>query len=56
MVMADDRPSNEVESHEPTVEQLRDFCRELNQRGARYIVIVFLRQWFAERGEEPPQI
>jgi hypothetical protein len=39
-------------------------CRELNQRGARYVVIggfaviaaglVFLRYWFAERGQEPP--
>jgi hypothetical protein len=40
MVMADDRPSqNELESREPTVEDLRDLCRELNQRGAKYVVI-----------------
>lgn len=40
MVMADDIPSqNELESREPTVEDLRDLCRELNQRGAQYIVI-----------------
>ena len=39
MVMADDRPSNELESREPTVEDLRDLCRELNQCGALYIVI-----------------
>ena len=40
MVMADDRPStSELESREPTVEDLRDLCRELNQRGAHYIVI-----------------
>lgn len=37
--MADDLPSNELESREPTVEDLRDLCRELNQRCARYIVI-----------------
>ena len=40
MVMADDRPStSELESREPTVEDLRDLCRELNQRGAHYVVI-----------------
>ena len=27
MVMADDRPSSELESREPTVEDLRDLCR-----------------------------
>jgi hypothetical protein len=38
--MADDLPSTpELEPREPTVEDLRDLCRELNQRGARYIVI-----------------
>jgi hypothetical protein len=38
--MADDRPStSELESREPTVEDLRDLCRELNQRGAHYVVI-----------------
>lgn len=37
--MADDCPSNELESREPTVEDLRDLCRELNQRGARYVVV-----------------
>jgi phosphoserine phosphatase len=37
--MADDRPSEELESREPTVEDLRDLCRELNQRGAKYLVI-----------------
>ena len=122
MVMADDHPSKgDLESREPTVEDLRDLCRELNQRGAKYVVIggfairaanynrrtmgvdlivaadleneakvvvvrevdgvpipfasprllwrikavthrekdagdlVFLRHWFAERGEEPPK-
>ena len=39
MVMADDRPSNELESREPTVEDLRDLCRELNLRGALYVVV-----------------
>jgi hypothetical protein len=37
--MADDRPLNELESREPTVEDLRDLCRELNQRGAKYVVV-----------------
>jgi len=38
--MADDRPStSELEPREPTVEDLRDLCRELNQRGARYVVV-----------------
>jgi hypothetical protein len=38
--MADDRPSTpELEPREPTVEDLRDLCRELNQRQARYIVV-----------------
>ena len=40
MAVEDDHPSNpELESREPTLEDLRDLCRELNQRGARYIVI-----------------
>lgn len=40
MVMADDRPSRpELESREPTVEDLRDLCGQLNQRGARYVVV-----------------
>ena len=40
MVMADDRPStSELEPREPTVEDLRDLCRELNRRGARYVVV-----------------
>lgn len=39
MVMADDHPSNGLESREPTVEDLRNLCRELNQRGAQYIVV-----------------
>lgn len=37
--MADDRPSDELEAREPTVEDLRDLCRELNQRGAQYVVV-----------------
>ena len=39
MVMADDRPPEELESREPTVEDLRDLCRELNRSGAKYLVI-----------------
>jgi hypothetical protein len=41
MAMADDHPSqpNLNEPRQPTVEDLRDLCRELNQRGALYIVI-----------------
>ncbi len=40
MVMADDRPPTpELEPREPTVEDLRDLCRELNQRQARYVVV-----------------
>jgi hypothetical protein len=34
--MADDLPTNELTSREPTVEDLRDLCRELNQRAANY--------------------
>ena len=39
--MADERSPEEadLESREPTVEDLRDLCRALNERGARYIVI-----------------
>ncbi len=33
MVVEDDRPSpSELERREPTVEDLRDLCRELNRR------------------------
>ena len=39
MAMADDRPLDELESREPTVEDLRNLCRELNQRGAKYVVV-----------------
>jgi hypothetical protein len=39
MVMADNDPSKELASREPTVEDLRNLCRELNQRGAKYVVI-----------------
>lgn len=38
--MADDRPStSDLESRQPTVEDLLDLCRELNQRGAKYVVV-----------------
>lgn len=40
MVMADDfQAQSELEPREPTVEDLRNLCRELNTRGARYLVI-----------------
>ncbi len=40
MVMADDLPAqSELEPREPAVEDLRDLCREPNQRGAQYVVI-----------------
>ena len=37
--MAEDQPSNELAPREPTVEDLRNLCRELNRRGAKYAVI-----------------
>lgn len=37
--MADDRPSDELAPREPTVEDLRDLCRELNHKCAKYVVI-----------------
>jgi phosphoserine phosphatase len=38
--MEDDRPPNEeLAPRQPTVEDLRDLCRELNLRGAKYVVI-----------------
>jgi hypothetical protein len=37
--MADDRASKELAPREPTIQDLRDLCRELNQRGAKYVVI-----------------
>jgi hypothetical protein len=38
--MADDCPANEgLEPRQPTVEDLRDLCRELNLRGAKYVVV-----------------
>jgi hypothetical protein len=38
--MEDDRPSHEeLAPRQPTVEDLRDLCRELNLRGAKYLVI-----------------
>src|SRR5580658_3060924 len=39
MVMANDRPPQELEPRKPTVEDLRDLCRELNQRGAKFVVV-----------------
>jgi len=42
MAVADYGPSNtdpNLASREPTLEDLRDLCRALNDRGARYVVI-----------------
>lgn len=40
MAVEDDRPSTEeLEPREPTLEDLVDLCRELNRRGARYVVV-----------------
>ena len=40
MVMADDHASqSELEPREPTVEDLRDLCRELNRLEVRYVVV-----------------
>ncbi len=40
MVMEDDRPpTSELEPREPSVEDLIELCRELNQRAARYVVV-----------------
>jgi hypothetical protein len=38
--MADDLPpDSELTPRQPTLEDLRDLCRELNARGARYVVV-----------------
>ncbi len=37
--MADDDPSKDLASREPTVEDLRLLCRALNERGAHYLII-----------------
>ena len=50
MAMADDHPFDELASREPTVEDLRELCRELNLRSARYVVI----GGFALRACSPP--
>jgi len=39
MADADDRPLSELESREPTIEDLRNLCRELNHRAAKYVVV-----------------
>lgn len=38
-VEGDQPPDANLESREPTLEDLRDLCRALNDRGARYVVI-----------------
>lgn len=39
MAVEGDQPPGDLESREPTLEDLRDLCRALNDRGARYVVI-----------------
>lgn len=40
MAVEDDRsPTEDLECREPTLEDLRDLCRALNDRGARYVII-----------------
>ncbi|MBA3887734.1 MAG: nucleotidyltransferase [Acidobacteria bacterium] len=39
MAVEGDRPAHDLESREPTLEDVRDLCRALNERGARYVVI-----------------
>jgi hypothetical protein len=39
MANANDLPIHELESREPTVEDLRNLCRELNRRAAKYVVV-----------------
>jgi hypothetical protein len=40
VVMADDRPATcELDPRAPSLEDLVDLCRELNQRQARYVVV-----------------
>lgn len=39
MAVADDRPSDELTSLEPTVEDQRDLCRELTDLGAKSVVV-----------------
>lgn len=39
MDVENDQPENELESREPSVEDLVALCGELNARGARYVVV-----------------
>ena len=39
MAMADDRPPEGLEPREPTVEDLRNLCRALNDRGVKYVIV-----------------
>jgi hypothetical protein len=38
-VEGDDPPGSALESREPTLEDLRDLCQALNERGTKYVVI-----------------
>ncbi|HUA65709.1 MAG TPA: hypothetical protein VME24_07670 [Alphaproteobacteria bacterium] len=37
--MANDHSSEELEPRQPTVEDRRDWCHELNKRGAKFVVV-----------------
>ncbi|NQW02535.1 MAG: nucleotidyltransferase [Acidobacteria bacterium] len=39
MAVADDGPPENLEPRTPTLADLRDLCRALNERGAKYVVI-----------------
>jgi hypothetical protein len=39
VAMEDDRPAEGLEPREPTIEDLRDLCRGLNEAGVRYVVV-----------------
>lgn len=58
MAMADDQ-SSDLECREPTVEDVRDLLwrmKAVTHRAKDAGDLVFLRQWFAQRGEEPPPV
>jgi hypothetical protein len=38
-VEGDEPADSDLASREPTLEDLRDLCRALNEHGARYVVI-----------------
>ena len=60
MAVADDGPTpSDLESREPTLEDLRDLCRALNERGEKDIIAVdalpLRHRRFAARDADPLQ-